>query len=265
MPLDRCVAAGAPFRLDLLPVSPPALHVVDAHGLRTTAVQRVPLIAFVQYPDGSQASHMAPLAIAAGGVWQYTHETSPFRVALAAGAAQIVFYANLTRWLLEEQALLTARGVPAPNATIDADCCSLSVGGGENASARYPSLPFVNVPPVEVSRLVARNTGHAGGYGRGDSIELTLRTRTDRAGFGVGEMLDREAVDALLSFSHDLGPSERAYAGVWRDACTLLIVVGNATGLPLVPPTAEFSARWRDDIYELKDARRHLQVGSAAS
>ena len=237
---------GPPRRLDLLAGSPMAIHIVDEHGLRTTEVDGVALIAFVQYRDGSQGSH-GPLLLAARGLWQYTHDTSPLAVAVASGAREIVFFANLTRWLSE-------RGLPSPSDGLgqsrgSADCCHLSVP--DPNSTMDASLARLYVPPLEIVRLVARNTGVQGGYGLGDSIEVTFRTRTDRAGLAVGTPLDRSTVDSLLYLSHDLGPDERAYFGVWRDDCTLLLVVGNATGAT-PPPINRFTVRIRRRLRKLQ-------------
>jgi hypothetical protein len=245
-------------------------------------------------------------------VWGYTHLNSPIASAIAAGASQIIFYANLSAWFRAQRN--ASGGALDDVAAVDTDCCTLVVGGGASASAAYPELSSLHVPPLQIARLLARNTGVNGGYARGDSIEhngcmpvlttapspphryargdsieLTLRTRTDRAGFAVGEMISRDELDELLVFSPAtaLGPDERAVAGVWRDACTLLLVAGNGrarapclackcstrrplfrtgntTGLEHAPRTAEFTVRLRDDVHELKDARRRLQTGSVA-
>ena len=106
--------------------------------------------------------------------------------------------------------------------TVRTECCTLElprmVGGVEQ------TLASVHAPPLEVARLVAYNTGGQGGYGQGDSIELTLRQPTDRAGFALGEVLERSTLDRLLVFSHSLGDDDRAYAAVWVTNCTLLLV-----------------------------------------
>lgn len=103
-----------------------------------------------------------------------------------------------------------------------------------------------------------------GGYGTGDSIEVTFSQRTDRAGFVIGEILSRKTIDELLILDADLGPDPRAYTGVWRDDCTLMLVAGNTTGA-VMPATGVFTLRVRDDIHELRDVRKFLHVASVAS
>jgi hypothetical protein len=130
--------------------------------------------------------------------------------------------------------------------------------------ARRGALCGRHVPPLEIARLVALNTGLQGGYGTGDTIEITMRTRTDRAGFAIGQVLERSTVDELLVFPHSLGNDGRAYAGVWRDNCTLMIVAGNTNGAH-EPAINAFSVYFRDDIHELKDPGQMLAYGSVAS
>lgn len=242
---------GPPVRLRLLTNGPLAVEALDARGVRTTAIGGAGLVAFLQHSDGSQvATSSARLSVR--GHWQYTHDDDPLFVATQAGVSAVRFVANLTSWL---------RIPTGSNQT----CCELSVprssdqGGfpGETVEGLY-------VPPLAIVRLVARNTGHQGGYGTGDTIEVTFSRKTDRAGFGVGEVLSRSTLDQFLILSEDFGEEPKAYAGVWRDACTLLVIAGNVTGSP-TPEIARFAVRLRDDVYELRDEAQRLSLASVAS
>jgi hypothetical protein len=73
----------------------------------------------------------------------------------------------------------------------------------------------------------------------------------------VGAFLDRELVDELLSFDASLGIDSHAYAGVWRDDCTLMLVAGN-TSAALPPVTGVWALRVRDDIHEVRVRRRRV-------
>ncbi len=234
-----------PSALRLLPGAPLGLEVVDAEGLRVTAAEGAPLLAFLQYPDGSQYA-TSSATLSARGVWQFDHASDPLNAAREAGVASIIFSSNMSDYL--------------PHLS-NASCCSLLI---PRADVPGESLETLFTPPISIARLIARNTGRQGGFGVGDTIELTTNIRTDRAGFGVGELLDRRAVDALLIFSHELGSSEKAYAGAWRDDCTFLLVAGNVTDAP-APETGVFSVRLRDDVHELRDAAHQLKVGSVAA
>ena len=83
-----------------------------------------------------------------------------------------------------------------------------------------------------MSRLTALNTGLQGGFGRGDSIEVVFNIRTDRAGWELGRVLSRRELDRFLGFSRGLGDAADAYSGVWRDDCTLTLIMGNVSGAP---------------------------------
>ena len=239
---------GTPTRLRLLVGGPLAVEAVDALGMRTTAISGGPLLAFLQHPDGSQVA-VGTARPSVRGLWQYTHDDDPFAAATAASVSAVLFVANLTAWLVNEPA--------GSNRT----CCELGVpragSAGETVAALY-------VPPLRIVRLVARNTGEQGGYGTGDTIELTFSRRTDRAGFGVGELIGRSTLDRFLTFNAELGADPKAYAAIWRDACTLLLLAGNVTGAP-APRVGRFALRLRDDVHELRDEARQLLLASVAS
>jgi hypothetical protein len=237
---------GPPFRIELLTGSPLGLHAVDTDGIRTVSINGATLLAFLQLPDGSQEATGAA-HLSAAGVWQYSHADDPLLLATARGVTDVLFVANLTGWLITDT---------VGNAT----CCSLAV---PRPHAPGETLESLSMPPLRIARLFARNTGEQGGYGTGDSIEVTFARRTDRAGFTIGEILHRYELDQLLIFERELGPDVRAYAGVWRDDCSLLIVAGNSTGSP-TPTTGIFTVRVRDDVFELRDAERLLHLASTA-
>ena len=72
--------------------------------------------------------------------------------------------------------LANVTGVPA--ATMASECCTLWL---PRATVPGESLASLFVPLLSIARLVARNTGVQGGFGHGDSLELTFHAHTDRA------------------------------------------------------------------------------------
>jgi hypothetical protein len=180
---------GPPVRIALLPGAPLALEALDASGLRATAVHGASLLAYMQHPDGSQAAAGSAI-YSVRGAWHYTHENDPLAAALAVGVSQIVFVANLTSYL-------GGWGLEPDRDAGNATCCELTIPRpaieGETVSSLF-------TPPISIVRLVARNTGHQGGWGAGDTIEITTNIRTDRAGFEQGQIISREEVHR----DHDL-------------------------------------------------------------
>ena len=71
-------------------------------------------------------------------------------------------------------------------------------------------------------------------------------------------MLTRRELDRFLGFSRGLGDAADAYSGVWRDDCTLTLVMGNVSGAP-TPTTGLWHLWLRDDTFELFDARKLLR------
>ena len=251
---------GPPVRIVLLLGSPTALQAVDAFGARTTYIDGAPLLAFLLFDDGSERATASALRSNAG-VWRYTHEDDPIALAASQGVATIRFFANLTHWRGDGDADGDAAVVAGANAT--GACCTLSIPRADAPGGETIETLFI--PPIRVVRLIARNTGQQGGYGSGDTLELTFARRTDRAGFGAGEVIPRHTLDRLLIIEGaDLGADPRAYAGVWRDDCTLFVIAGNATGAVAPPRAGVSTLRLRDDVYELRDYRRRLQLASVA-
>ena len=234
---------GRPSQLRLLPGSPPLMDVADADGFRVTSAEGVALSTSLRHPDGSELTVGTTVA-SVRGLWSFSHASDPFAVA-ANGERQteIIFRANLSKLLLS-----------------NSSCCSLTLPSysstGESAAALY-------VPALRIVRLRAHNTGHQGGYGRGDTIEIRFNLRTNLADFSLGQALDRLAVGQLFLFSHSMGDAQDAFSGQWRDGCTFIVRAGNTTGAVL--PTGVFSVRVRDDIHDLLDEARRLRVGSTAS
>ena len=89
------------------------------------------------------------------GVWTYTYETDPLKnLTDAAASIALIFRAN-----------------------VSAACCELTLD--ENNKGVIASL---YVPKIRIVRVRALNTGQQGGYGRGDSVEVSFNIKTDRAG-----------------------------------------------------------------------------------
>ena len=254
---------GPPERIALLPIAPAAVHAVDASGQRTTSIDGAGLLAFLQMPDGSERATGSAL-LSRRGMWQYGHADDPLAIAALSGVEEIVFVANLSAWRppggADDAGGADARNGTQPPSAVGVECCTLSV---PRAEAPGESIEELYVPELRIARLVAVNSGVQGGYGRGDVLAIIFATRTDRAGFGVGRVLLRSTVDELLFFSAPLGVDARAYAAAWADDCTLLLVAGNTSGAP-TPRTGVFTVRLRDDFHEVRDAKRHLQLGSTA-
>ena len=163
---------GPPVSIQMVIGSPTALQAVDVYGVRTTFVEGAPLLAFLQYPDGSQQATGSAL-LSVGGLWQFTHETDPLAIATSLNLPEIIFFANLTAWRDElPLGSDSGNGVTSDNTT-SASCCYLSV---PQASQFDPGETIQNlfVPPLRIARLVAHNTGRQGGFGTGDSIEVTF-------------------------------------------------------------------------------------------
>lgn len=240
------------MRIVPIPGSPFSLHAVDASGVRTTTLHGAPLLIFLRLLDGAKRA-TGPAKPSIGGVWAWSHADDPLAIARTTpGAWEIEFSANLTAWTAEVMHVESG-----PNATF---CCSLTL----------PASTELYAPQLRIARLFARNTGLQGGYGAGDTIEVTFATRTDRAGFGIGERLSRKVLDELLEVTSDaqwgsLGAAsdEFAYGGFWRDDCSLMIVVGNASA-PTTPVTNRFAMRVQWGTYMLRDERRYLRSGSVA-
>ena len=254
---------GVPVRIAILPSyrhptggvgAPLSLEALDVDGVRTTGINGAELYTFLLFADGSRrATGVAKLATR--GVWSFGYDDDPLGIALSQGVESVVLRANLTGWL----------NLPVGS---NRTCCELEI---PRVSDEYSGETIYDLymPPLRVSRLFARNTGQQGGYDTGDSMEITFARRTDRAGFAVGEILRRKTIDELLIFDHQLGTHPDAYAGVWRDDCTLMLVVGNTTEVPTThgtfgPTTGVFRLRMRDDIHELRDYNRHLHMASVA-
>ena len=248
---DAVDCHGPPVRIELLPGAPLSVHAVDRTGTRTTSIHGADLRTFLLFEDGSRTATGLPHQSTAG-VWRFGFDDDPLGLALTAGVTEVHLVANLTEYLDFTTSLA--------NAT----CCTLAVPRfnrpGESIAALFP-------PPLAVARVMARNTGLQGGYGVGDSIEITFNRRTDRAGVEVAQHLTRRWIDELLvldgASDGALGVDPQAYGGVWRDDCTLMLVAGNTTGAT-APVTGVFRVRVRDDVHELRDYRRFLRVGSVA-
>ena len=249
---------GPPARIALLRGAPLSLHAVDADGLRTTSIDGVELLAFMMFDDGSRQATGRVLR-SRRGVWQYTHESDPLGIALAWQTSPLSPPRHVLRLRFEAN-LTSLLGLPADS---NATCCALHIGHGTPHPDTAPdTIASLYVPPLAVARLWARNTGRQGGYGTGDSLELTFARRTDRAGFAIGEFIDRQTLDEFLVFNDlgeaGLGIDAGAYAGVWRDDCTLLVVAGN-TSRANTPVTGVFTLSVQDYLHELRDHRGYLQ------
>ena len=265
---------GAPSALELLPGWPPILQVVDAGGVRVTAVEGAPILAVLRfcaltcdessplYRDENGARRLVTdppsaeycyangrctferahnlVVRASEGLWTYTHATDPLGGPGALDAVWLFFRANVSGVELEYEKMGEA---------------------GASGPAGAGALAPLYVPELKVSRLTALNTGLQGGFGRGDSIEVVFNIRTDRAGWELGRVLSRRELDRFLGFSRGLGDAADAYSGVWRDDCTLTLIMGNVSGAP-TPTTGLWHLWLRDDTFELFDARKLLRSGS---
>ena len=238
---------GPPARIALLPGAPLAVHAVDAVGVRTTSISGAELRTHLLFADGSRRATNPP-RVSTRGVWQFEHADDPLGLALTAGVTEVQLIANLTDYLVGPD--------PFGNAT----CCTLVVPRIDEPDE---SLLALFMPALSIVRLTARNSGSQGGYGLGDSIEVTFNRRTDRAGFDVGQPLTKMVLEELLVVEGSLGDDPQAYSGVWRDDCTLMLIAGNTTGAT-TPPIGVFNLRVRDDVHELRDRQRFLRVGSVA-
>ena len=210
-----------PVKLVLLDGWPPKLEVTDAGGVRASAVNGAEMRSYLEFPDGGWRQYGYPIkwlprgpasvatssgttsatttiSTSAGttstvtppfypdryyhpdgsitygtsqielgldeqgeprraedGVWTYTYETDPLKnLTDAAASIALIFRAN-----------------------VSAACCELTLD--ENNKGVIASL---YVPKIRIVRVRALNTGQQGGYGRGDSVEVSFNIKTDRAG-----------------------------------------------------------------------------------
>lgn len=215
---------------------------------------------------------------AEAGVWVYTLATDPLmNRSDAAASIALIFRANISGGLSLDFGREVGAGLVNTDRGLrmSGGCCELVFD-----EESFGVIASLYVPQIRIVRLRALNTGLQGGYGRGDSIEVSFNIKTDRAGLPLREVFDRTILDRLVILEDDedilrsldgrrrrlrssLGDSPAAVSGVWADNCTLLIVAGrNLSGA--FSETGVTTARVRDDILELYDMRQRLREPSTA-